>query len=51
MTTYVVHLYVYVKADSQEQADGIAAAAGEHLMETFNDDGSVVEILHEVEPS
>lgn len=40
MARYTVTLTIEIDADSADDATEIAAAAAEHLQETFNDDGS-----------
>jgi hypothetical protein len=41
MQTYTRTLTIEIRAESPEDADGIAFNACEHLADTFNDDGSI----------
>jgi hypothetical protein len=43
MNTHQVLITLSIKAESLEHAEGIAEGAAEHLLETFNDDGSLQE--------
>jgi hypothetical protein len=48
--TYVT-VTLKLRTRSLKRAAGIAEGAAEHLLETFNDDGSVVEAWHRVSPT